>query len=309
MSDHDRGAYTPHQDAPLHFDARGSRGKQPMPLALIGSAAVLAVLIGAVTMYYAKGGKADGAPTPVGESLGALKRPAQASAQPTDPAPALQVVTAQNVPVDPKAATTFAPEPETPRARPAPGTAVTTPPVATLAAATPAAEPPKAGLKLQTIETGVPSNTPPKALAKTQLAAAANTDPSAPLEAPAKPVVAKVATAKVAAAKPVIAKPVVAKAAPKTVEPKATLAKSTPATGVVVQIGAFSSAALADKGYGDISHAMGGQMSGRSKHVEPVAKGEHTLYRTSVGGFASRDTAKAFCDGLKAKGKICFVKG
>jgi hypothetical protein len=40
-----------------------------------------------------------------------------------------------------------------------------------------------------------------------------------------------------------------------------------------------------------------------------VTKDGHTLYRTAVTGFSDRASATAFCDALKAKGKICFVKG
>ena len=83
---------------------------------------------------------------------------------------------------------------------------------------------------------------------------------------------------------------------------------TSPASGVRVQIGAFSSAALADKGYSDVSALMSGSMGGKAKHVEPVDKDGGTLYRTSVTGFSDRASATAFCDSLKAKGKICFVK-
>jgi hypothetical protein len=75
-----------------------------------------------------------------------------------------------------------------------------------------------------------------------------------------------------------------------------------------VQIGAFSSAALADKGYQDVAALEPATIRGRGKHVEAVQKDGHTLYRTSVTGFADREQAGAFCDALKAKGRICFVK-
>jgi cell division protein FtsN len=80
------------------------------------------------------------------------------------------------------------------------------------------------------------------------------------------------------------------------------------AAGVRVQIGAFSSAALADRGWSDVAALMPGGMGGKGKHVEAVSKGAQTLYRTSVTGFSDRAAAAAFCDALKAKGKICFVK-
>ena len=75
-----------------------------------------------------------------------------------------------------------------------------------------------------------------------------------------------------------------------------------------VQIGAFSSAALADKGFSDVAALLPEAMGGKSKHVEAVDKAGQRLYRTSVSGFADRTSAAAFCDSLKAKGKICFVK-
>ena len=41
MSDHDRGAYTPHHDAPLSFDARRSRGRRAFPTTLTISLLIL----------------------------------------------------------------------------------------------------------------------------------------------------------------------------------------------------------------------------------------------------------------------------
>ena len=78
--------------------------------------------------------------------------------------------------------------------------------------------------------------------------------------------------------------------------------------GAVVQIGALSSPALADKAWNDVAKLMPGDMVGRTKRVEPVASGGATLYRAYVGGFASKAEATAFCDRLKAQGKGCLVK-
>ena len=44
MSDHDRGAYTPQNEAPLSFDARRSRGRRAFPTTLIISLVILAGL-------------------------------------------------------------------------------------------------------------------------------------------------------------------------------------------------------------------------------------------------------------------------
>jgi len=78
--------------------------------------------------------------------------------------------------------------------------------------------------------------------------------------------------------------------------------------GFVVQIGAFSSSALADKGYADAGKMLPGQMGGKSKRVETVARDTGALYRTSIAGFASRAEADAFCGALKAKGGNCLVR-
>lgn len=75
-----------------------------------------------------------------------------------------------------------------------------------------------------------------------------------------------------------------------------------------VQIGAFSSQALADKGWNDAAAVAPGLAAGKGKRVEAVDKDGKTLYRTTVTGFASRTDATAFCDRLKASGKSCFVK-
>ena len=84
---------------------------------------------------------------------------------------------------------------------------------------------------------------------------------------------------------------------PKTPPPPA----KAPGGSFLVQIGAFSSASLADKGWNDAAADKG-------KKVETVDSGDKTLYRTSVTGFADRASAQAFCDRLKAAGKSCFVR-
>ena len=55
MSDHDRGAYTPHHDAPLSFDARRSRGRRAFPTTLLLSLMVLVGLGVAIFMFYKSG--------------------------------------------------------------------------------------------------------------------------------------------------------------------------------------------------------------------------------------------------------------
>jgi cell division protein FtsN len=96
-------------------------------------------------------------------------------------------------------------------------------------------------------------------------------------------------------------------------KPPAAKLATGPANGAVtagtwVQIGAFSSAALADKGWSDAARLEGAAMGGKGKKVEPVSAGGATLYRAYVTGFSTRDAAQGFCDKLKAAGKACFVK-
>jgi cytoskeletal protein RodZ len=75
-----------------------------------------------------------------------------------------------------------------------------------------------------------------------------------------------------------------------------------------VQIGAYSSQALADRGWNDAVGVSPGLAAGKGKRVEQVQSNGATLYRTQVTGFASRADATAFCSALKAAGKACFVR-
>lgn len=76
----------------------------------------------------------------------------------------------------------------------------------------------------------------------------------------------------------------------------------------MVQIGAFSSEALADKGWSDAASVAPGLAAGKGKRVEEVDKDGKILFRTSVIGFSTRAEAQTFCDRLKGAGKSCFVK-
>lgn len=138
---------------------------------------------------------------------------------------------------------------------------------------------------------------PPAAPQPTQQAAA-------PAPAPVQTVAVKPQPVTPTAAKPVAAaKPVVAEKKP--AAKPAVIATSS----ALVQIGAYSSNALASKGWSDIAKAFPKPMAGKSKTIVPVEKDGSTLYRTSIGGFASRSEATAFCQQLKAVGKTCIVKG
>lgn len=77
----------------------------------------------------------------------------------------------------------------------------------------------------------------------------------------------------------------------------------------MVQIGAYSSTALADRGYGEIASAFPGPMAGKAKQVESLTREGKTLYRGLISGFANRGAAQAFCDTLKASGRTCLVRG
>ena len=79
-------------------------------------------------------------------------------------------------------------------------------------------------------------------------------------------------------------------------------------SGAMVQIGALSSPALADKAWNNVAKLLPGDMVGRTKKVEPVTSNGATLYRAYVGGFASKAEATAFCSRLKALGKGCLVR-
>jgi len=170
---------------------------------------------------------------------------------------------------DPQPSATFAAPPEAPQARPAAPTA--TAPVQT--AALPAAQP------------------APTA--------------AAPVAKPA-PTIESLATA--AAQKPA-PKPVqVAAATPAPAKPVAATPTATASGPALVQIGALSSPALADKAWADATRLAPGLAAGKGKKVEAIDKNGTTLYRTSVTGFASREAAKAFCEAISASGKSCFVK-
>lgn len=153
--------------------------------------------------------------------------------------------------------------------------------------------------------------------------------PEAPQARPAAPVAsAPVQTAALPAAKPAptarqpaptiesLATAAAQKPAPKPVQlaaaapAKPVAATPAAATGgpAMVQIGALSSPALADKAWTDATRLAPGLAAGKGKKVEAIDKNGTTLYRTSVTGFASREAAKAFCEAISASGKSCFVK-
>jgi outer membrane biosynthesis protein TonB len=276
MSDHERGAYTPPTaDAPLSFDPRQPvRGARPIPFTLILSVLVLAALVAAIFVFYQSGVRQAGqAPPAVGEPVAGIKSAAPAEAQPQDPAAGLQIYRSDEGQPMETVAPTFTPEPEKPQARPTPKVVVTQAPPVQAAPAPPVAT-------SQALKPAIPAAPVQKV-----------TPPPAPVQ--------KVAVAPPA---PKPTPPPVQKAAP-TPEPKAVASG-----GAVVQIGAVSSTALADKAWNDAVAVAPGLGAGKGKSVQKIEKNGGTLYRTAVTGFASKADAQAFCAKLQASGKSCFVR-
>jgi hypothetical protein len=273
MTEHERGAYSPHNEGPLAFDARqSSGGGRGFPTTLVISLVVLAVLIVAIVLFYRSGirGAADG-PAPVGTPVAQIKAPAPSEAQPSDEATGLQIYKTEGAPESSLlAAPTFAAPPEQPKPRPTAPVAAKPPPTAPIVSANAAAA---------SGSTTAPQPTPPAQPAVQHDEIGALLDKSAAATA-AKPASPKPATAP----------------APVAVGPAS------------AQIGAYSSEALAAKGWSDIASAFSGDMSGKGKHFEPVTKDGKTLYRAAVTGFASKASAQAFCAKLKAAGHACIVK-
>ena len=114
---------------------------------------------------------------------------------------------------------------------------------------------------------------------------------------------------------PVAAAPPAAKAAPAPhpATPAAPVEKAevpAPVAGgsSAVQIGAFSSTALADREYAAVAARFGQYASGAEKRVQEVtAANGSTVYRTTFTGM-SRERAVAFCNALKAAGRDCIVR-
>jgi hypothetical protein len=187
-------------------------------------------------------------------------------------------------------------------------------PIDTMKAAPPVAEAKPAGpTGLQVYADGEPI---PEAPAFTPAPEAPTTRPATPAVAPAP---APAPAVQPATPAPVAARP---QPAPRTEPAPAAVPAARPAeptsarnptpppptSTAQVQIGAFSSSALADDGWNDIARLMPGQMAGKTKRVEPTTADGKTLYRASVGGFTSRQEAVAFCEALKSRSHACLVR-
>lgn len=282
MTDHDRGAYAPQNDAPLAFDPRRAGARRgPQPVALVVSLFVLAAVVIGGVLLYRHGTRAPGqAPQVVGAPVGDFKAAPLSSSGPSDSSAGLQIYKTEVPPAgETPAAPAFTPPPEQPRPRPV---------------ARPAATPPVVETPLRPAEPApsfVAQNT---AHAVTRsVARAAPSPPKAPPPA-AKTVVAKVTPPK---AQPVAKAP-----------PPETASATASSGGSLVQIGALSSPALADKAWSDVAKEMGGAMSAKTRKVEPTSKDGKTLYRAYVGGFSDHAAAASFCSALKAKGTFCIVR-
>ena len=292
MSDYNRGPNAPGSEPPLAFeDRRPPRRGGPAPITLILSLVLLLVVGGGVYYMYRGGARAPGAPPqPIGAPVRDVKVAAPPQAPAPDPAAGLSIY--KDNQGDNVAAPAFVAPPEQPTPRPD----------AALPAAAPAASPSaseKASPPTPTPAAPAPAPAPAPAIAAAKPVAKPPAKPitidkiladSSGVKSPTKPLV----------------KPTVKPAAPATPPPAKTEASP---GGAVVQIGAFSSKALADAGWSTAAAAAPGSMAGKGKHVVPVTKADGTiLYRTSITGFGSHADAEALCAKLKAAGGSCFVR-
>jgi len=266
MTDHERGAYTPPTDAPLSFDAR-----QPVrgarPVPITLIISVL-VLAGLVAAIFVfyRSGVRQAGDAP--QTVGAPVA-GMKEAAPNEAQPVDPAAGLQIYRSDGTGAPeAVAPTFTPPPEEPQPRPAPTTPVVVAQAPAQPPAQP--------ALRPTLPAQTPPQK--------------TAPPPAPA----------------PVAKAPEPKAPPPKAPEPKPAPAPVAKSGGAVVQIGAVSSTALADKAWSEAVGIAGG--AGKGKSIEKIERNGGVLYRTAVTGFASREDATAFCNRLKAAGKSCFVR-
>lgn len=80
------------------------------------------------------------------------------------------------------------------------------------------------------------------------------------------------------------------------------------ATGTdLVQLGAFSSPALAAEEWARLESRFGALMNGRDRVVQVSTQSSGTWYRLRASGFADRDDARRFCAALQAEGAECIA--
>ncbi|HTU10544.1 MAG TPA: tetratricopeptide repeat protein [Allosphingosinicella sp.] len=75
---------------------------------------------------------------------------------------------------------------------------------------------------------------------------------------------------------------------------------------VVVQLGAFSNEANAERGWQQVSSRYG--LAGRRPLTTTFNHGGRTLHRVSVSGFASQGDAQRLCGQIRGQGGVCFVR-
>lgn len=110
--------------------------------------------------------------------------------------------------------------------------------------------------------------------------------------------------------RPAAAAPLVAAIAPAPARPKVASTAGGPRAkkaGVVVQLGAYSSATRVEDAWEQFSN----RYAGLKNYVPSSARfggPKGTVYRLSVGGFGSVSEANSLCSSLQQKGKTCFVR-
>jgi hypothetical protein len=282
-------------ERPLAFDGYAARPRRgPMPVTLILSLLVLAGVGGGVAYLYRGGVRApDGPPEPVGAPLRDVRVAAPPQAPTADPASGLSIY--KDDPNAAPAAPAFVAPPEQPAPRPGPP-----PPPAPIAAAAPAT------VAAPAIAAST-AKVPPTAAAPVAAAMATIAPTSSPSPGTST-VVKPVKPAKPSAKSPSI--DTLLAEAPAAPVPATLKHANPPATGgYAVQIGAFSSPALADKSWNAVAGLAPGAMAGKGKRVAQITKSDGTiLYRTSITGFGAREDAEALCAKLTAAGRTCFVR-
>lgn len=304
-----------YDERPLAFDERDAPMRRgPAPVTLMVSLLLLAGLGGGVFYLYRGGVRSpSGPPAPVGVPIRDVRVAAPPQAEQPDPAaglsiykdqPGTQVANAGQAAGGP----TFVAPPEQPTPRPVPGQEVLVAPPAGPIAAAPADAMPAKTAKAATIDSILASSSTTAAKAE---ATAAKVDTATKIAAKPTTTTKLAANDKVAPKAPAVtAKPATAAAKPATasVKPESADKSADKAGSFVVQIGAFSSEALANKSWDGAAGVAPGAMAGKGKHIASMQKDGATLYRVAITGFSSRGQAQALCAKLTAAGKTCFVR-
>jgi len=306
-------------ERPLAFDGYADRSRRgPAPVTLIVSLLILAGVGGGVVYLYRGGVRSpDGPPEPVGVPIRDVRVAAPPQSPTPDPAAGLSIY--KDDPNATPGAPTFAPPPEQPAPRPSPPTAVAPPatPAAPTSVAATAAKPPAANSApvaaamapagaVASLATG-PASVKPAKSAKAPTTTKAPTIDTLLADAPPTVAVKHVETASTASSKRAETAPAPTVKHLETAS-SAAAKHASPTSGYVVQIGAFSSPAMADKEWTSAAGLAPGTMAGKGKRVAQITKDGATLYRTAITGFDTREQAQAVCAKLAAAGRACFVR-